>query len=107
GYGELNLSRVINRLKKEGPDQATLLQHLAQRKPQTNGQTKDIQGLKGMMYQYAKCCNPLPGESIIGIVTRSRGVMIHRDDCNNLQNANPERKMRVNWEGDQQSKHAV
>lgn len=110
GYGELNLSRILNRLKKEEPaqQQDTFLQSIAQRqaKPaQTSG--KDIQGLEGMMYQNAKCCNPLPGESIIGIVTRSRGVMIHRDDCNNLQSANPERRMYVNWEGEHQVKHSV
>jgi RelA/SpoT family (p)ppGpp synthetase len=111
GYGELNLSRITNRLKKDAaePDQATLLQHLSQRKPQqpSSSAGKDIQGLQGMMYQHAKCCNPLPGENIIGIVTRSRGVMIHRDDCNNLQNANPERKMYVSWEGEQDTKHSV
>jgi guanosine-3',5'-bis(diphosphate) 3'-pyrophosphohydrolase len=107
GYGELNLSRIINRLKKESSEQETELQQLSQRKTQSSGPSKDIQGLQGMMYQHAKCCNPLPGESIIGIVTRSRGVMIHRDDCNNLQHANPERKMRVSWEGEQQSKHSA
>lgn len=108
GYGEINLSRITNRLKKEAePEQNTLLQHLSQKKTQSTGPVKDIQGLQGMMYQHAKCCNPLPGENIIGIVTRSRGVMIHRDDCNNLQNANPERKMYVSWEGEQQTKHSV
>jgi guanosine-3',5'-bis(diphosphate) 3'-pyrophosphohydrolase len=60
-----------------------------------------------MMYQNAKCCNPLPGEGIIGIVTRSRGVMIHRDDCNNLSHANPNRRMHVRWEGQHQTKHSV
>jgi guanosine-3',5'-bis(diphosphate) 3'-pyrophosphohydrolase len=108
GYGELNLSRVTNRLKKDVAEpEPTLLQNLSQKKSHPATPTKDIQGLQGMMYQHAKCCNPLPGESIIGIVTRSRGVMIHRDDCINLQNANPERKMYVSWEGEQQTKHAV
>lgn len=111
GYGEINTSRITNRIKKEAEpvsdDPDTLLQHLAQRKIKPSGQGKDIQGLEGMMYQHAKCCNPLPGESIIGIVTRSRGVMIHRDDCNNLQQANPERRMNINWEGEQQTRHTV
>src|SRR5262249_46987248 len=61
----------------------------------------------GMMYQNAKCCNPLPGEPIIGVVTRSRGVMIHRDDCLNLDSSNPDRRMYVSWEGETRTKHSV
>jgi len=109
GYGELNLTRIVNRLKREPElDFDPMLHNFAARKerpPQRTGQ--DIQGLEGMMYQNAKCCNPLPGEPIIGVVTRSRGVMIHRDDCINLSHANPNRRMYVSWEGENQSKHSV
>jgi GTP diphosphokinase / guanosine-3',5'-bis(diphosphate) 3'-diphosphatase len=110
GYGEINLSRIVNRLKREEPesDFDPLLHNFAARKDRPSTRpSQDIQGLEGMMYQNAKCCNPLPGESIIGVVTRSRGVMIHRDDCVNLQHANPNRRMYVSWEGEQQSKHSV
>lgn len=110
GYGEINLTRVVNRLKQREPesDFDPLLHNFAARKDRTPARpTKDIQGLEGMMYQNAKCCNPLPGEPIIGVVTRSRGVMIHRDDCVNLQHANPNRRMYVSWEGEQHSKHSV
>ncbi len=109
GYGEVNLNRVTNRLKK-GPstDFDPMLHSFASRKERPlvkSGQ--DIQGLEGMMYQNAKCCNPLPGEGIIGVVTRSRGVMIHRDDCDNLAHSNPNRRMYVSWEGENQTKHSV
>lgn len=109
GYGELNLARITNRLRKETePDIDPLLHNFATRKePVVTRPGKDIQGLEGMMYQNAKCCNPLPGEPIIGIVTRSRGVMIHRDDCVNLTQANPNRRMYVSWEGENQAKHSV
>lgn len=109
GYGEINLSRITNRLKKE-PEQTfdPMLHNFATRKERPNVKAgKDIQGLEGMMYQNAKCCNPLPGEGIIGVVTRSRGVMIHRDDCINLDHANPNRRMYVSWEGENQTKHSV
>lgn len=110
GYGEINLSRITNRLKKEPEDDRDpLLHNFASRTKErtTPGSGKDIQGLEGMMYQNAKCCNPLPGEPIIGVVTRSRGVMIHRDDCVNLSHSNPNRRMYVSWEGEQASKHSV
>lgn len=110
GYGEINLTRISNRLKKEPePDFDPLLHNFATRRERPTGSKtgKDIHGLEGMMYQNAKCCNPLPGEGIIGVVTRSRGVMIHRDDCVNLQHANPNRRMYVSWEGENQARHAV
>lgn len=109
GYGEINHSRIINRLKKE-PELTfdPLLHNFATRKEKPNVKAgKDIQGLEGMMYQNAKCCNPLPGEGIIGVVTRSRGVMIHRDDCVNLDHSNPNRRMYVSWEGENQARHSV
>ncbi len=108
GYGEINLTRVINRLKKEAqPDYDPLLHSLANRPQRPKTENNDIQGLKGMVYQNAKCCNPLPGEAIIGVVTRSRGVMIHRDDCTNLGHANPERLMQVSWEGGGSGTHSI
>lgn len=110
GYGEINLARITNRLKKEPEEVETdpLLHTFASRKEHIQPKAgKDIQGLEGMMYQNAKCCNPLPGEPIIGIVTRSRGVMIHRDDCVNLGQSNPNRRMYVSWEGENQTKHSV
>jgi guanosine-3',5'-bis(diphosphate) 3'-pyrophosphohydrolase len=109
GYGEINVGRITGRLNKVvEPDFDPLLHTFATRKESATARPgKDIQGLEGMMYQNAKCCNPLPGEPIIGVVTRSRGVMIHRDDCINLLQANPNRRMYVSWEGENQSKHSV
>jgi (p)ppGpp synthase/HD superfamily hydrolase len=58
-----------------------------------------LKQLKGMPYNIAKCCMPVPGDSITGVVTRSRGVMIHRDDCINTLQANPNRIMNLTWDG--------
>lgn len=110
GYGELNLARVTNRLKRETQLQQDPLLHSVASRPVRKvspNERKDIQGLQGMMYQNAKCCEPLPGEAIMGVVTRSRGVMIHREDCTNLHSANVNRLMRVNWEGGAVSHHSV
>jgi GTP diphosphokinase / guanosine-3',5'-bis(diphosphate) 3'-diphosphatase len=105
GYGELNPPRILNRLKRD-QHHATLLEQnprLLQRpsyKP-NHARVKDspIEGLKGMLYSLAKCCSPVPGDQIVGVVTRSRGVMVHRDDCMNLSQVNPERQMMVSWDG--------
>lgn len=59
-----------------------------------------IQGMENLMVSFAKCCKPLPGDDIIGFVTRGRGMVIHRSDCENVRNAlvDPDRAIRVDWE---------
>jgi guanosine-3',5'-bis(diphosphate) 3'-pyrophosphohydrolase len=113
GYGELNTTKVINRLKRE--QQTVLMTERFKRfpapkepgTPGAGGGSSQVQGLRGMLYHLAKCCTPVPGDAIVGVVTRSRGVMIHRDDCINLSHVNPDRQMWVNWEGDQGKNHSV
>ncbi|HDL90038.1 MAG TPA: bifunctional (p)ppGpp synthetase/guanosine-3',5'-bis(diphosphate) 3'-pyrophosphohydrolase [Thermodesulforhabdus norvegica] len=55
-------------------------------------------GTGNIMTHFARCCNPLPGEPIIGYITRGRGVTIHRKSCKNIQNAEPERLIDVEWD---------
>ena len=65
---------------------------------------KDIIGLEGLMYSFAKCCSPIPGEPIVGVVTRSKGVSVHRIDCKTLENVEPERLMDIQWAGNNTNK---
>jgi len=50
-----------------------------------------------MLYHISKCCSPVPGEPIVGVVTRSRGVSVHREECKSLTTVDPERIMEINW----------
>ena len=50
-----------------------------------------------MLYSFAKCCSPVPGEHIVGVVTRGKGVSIHRIDCPSLDTIPEERLMKINW----------
>ena len=108
GYGELTMARVVNRLKIseaakkiENNPELLIASHTVSPESERSRKTKpdNIQGLEGMLYSIAKCCNPLLGEDIVGVVTRSRGVMVHRDDCQNLSHTNPERLLAIHWGG--------
>ena len=59
-----------------------------------------IQGVDNMMVRFSQCCQPIPGDEILGYVTRGRGVSIHRADCPNILNLTnePERKIEVRWD---------
>jgi GTP pyrophosphokinase len=59
-----------------------------------------IQGADGLMVRYAQCCQPVPGDPVVGYVTRGRGVSIHRGDCPNLLMLvhEPERRLEIDWQ---------
>ena len=57
-----------------------------------------IQGLDSLMVRYARCCEPIPGDQVIGVVTRGRGVSVHRMGCSNLADVEEERQIEVTWD---------
>ena len=97
GYGETTLNKITNRLKKpekkEIPE--TTFQHRSKKASE-----KDIIGLEGLLYSFARCCSPIPGEPIVGVVTRSKGVSIHRLDCKTLNEVPAERLLDIRWAND-------
>ena len=68
-----------------------------------------VKGHGDMLAYLAKCCNPLPGEEIVGYITRGRGVSVHSVDCPNVKNLlyNPEREIEVEWDRERKSLYQV
>lgn len=110
GYGGVTthgiMAKLIEAYKKElrsttPPDVSKLLAKL---KPHNNtskaGHGILVEGESGLMVRLAKCCNPLPGDAIIGYITRGRGVSVHRADCTNIlvQPEEYERMIEVGWD---------
>ena len=98
GYGETTLHKVLNKIKKPSAEEnkeELIEQKIAKR--ERRDKKDDIVGLEGMLWNLAKCCSPIPGEPIVGVVTRSKGVTVHRLDCKSLFDIEPERMMDVHW----------
>lgn len=94
GYGETTVNKIINKLRP--PEKSTEPKLKQEHK---YSKKKDIEGLEGMLYSFARCCSPIPGEPIVGVVTRSKGVTIHRLDCKTLNDIEPERLLDIKWSG--------
>lgn len=114
GYGEVTLNLVLNRWREivkaqqpatNEPDITTHLPttakaaaFLREATPITS-RTSDspIVGVEGLLYHLAGCCTPIPGEAIIGVVTRGKGISIHRQGCHNLEKVECDRLVPVSW----------
>lgn len=97
GYGETTINKIIsiiNKFKKAESEDGSIIKTSA-KKSDKKGDT--IIGLEGLLYNISKCCMPIPGEPIIGVITRSRGVSVHRIDCQCLDGVDPERLMKISW----------
>ena len=120
GYGGVALSRVIakvkdevSRLKAAEAKEAKLAAALAAKPRKSVGDTGVIvEGLDNCMVKFAKCCMPVPGDPIIGFITRGYGVSIHRQDCANAKTTarNPDedgRWIRTEWAEGEKHQYAT
>jgi len=97
GTGELPIGRLIKQFSQV-EEIKDILEANAPAAPATSTDVVEVVGLKGMLSSMAKCCNPMPGDQIIGFITRGRGATIHRQDCPNiLQTKDRERLLKVGW----------
>jgi GTP pyrophosphokinase len=107
GYGKISANQVIGRLKPklgiEEEKPAGLVGKMVsriKRKKSTRG--IKVKGLDDILVRFANCCHPLPGEHVVGFITRGRGVTIHKHNCRHIIDADPERLVEIMWEPSEQ-----
>ncbi|HZJ76106.1 MAG TPA: ACT domain-containing protein [Oscillospiraceae bacterium] len=110
GYGGITLTQVMPRIKEVARKKAVrdnvekskghTPRETDKKKKKGPGQGVRVKGIGNIMVRFAKCCNPVPGDDIMGYVTKGRGVSIHRKDCLNLANTKDakERWVEVEWD---------
>jgi len=114
GYGKVTANQIIGKiLPQERLEQ--------QKEEQEEGRLKSlfkkitrgprdallIKGIDNVMVRYAGCCNPLPGDRVVGFITRGRGVTIHAADCSNAMDDDPNRKVEVAWDSTKEYSYPV
>ena len=120
GHGGLKEGQIVNKLhelyeedhKKQLSDEE-VLKEIAEHRPHMHSKGQGsivVKGIQDVAVRFSKCCNPVPGDEIVGFVTRGRGVSIHRADCVNVVNLDEENMARVieaSWvDGAQDKKEA-
>ena len=114
GYGKVTANQIIGKIlpqeileqQKEEQEEGRLKRLV---KKITRG-PKDallIKGIDNVMVRYAGCCNPLPGDKVVGFITRGRGVTIHAADCQNAMDDDPHRKVEVEWDSTKEYSYPV
>jgi guanosine-3',5'-bis(diphosphate) 3'-pyrophosphohydrolase len=104
GRGDVGPTAVLKQLfpdhdpSEVAKRQPTTLEKLAERL-RISGRGVRIQGMDNLMVRYSRCCQPVPGDDVVGYVTRGRGVSIHRVDCPNVLSLSrdPERRVDIEW----------
>ena len=120
GHGGLKEGQIVNKLhelyeedhKKQLSDEE-VLKEIAEHRPHMHSKGQGsivVKGIQDVAVRFSKCCNPVPGDEIVGFVTRGRGVSIHRADCVNVVNLDEENMARIieaSWvDGAQDKKEA-
>ncbi|MCJ7705546.1 MAG: bifunctional (p)ppGpp synthetase/guanosine-3',5'-bis(diphosphate) 3'-pyrophosphohydrolase [Desulfobacterales bacterium] len=105
GYGKVTANQIIGkllppeRLEQKEEQEESRLKSLLHKITRTG--PKDallIKGIDNVMVRYAGCCNPVPGDRVVGFITRGRGVSIHTVDCQSVVDEDPNRKVEVEWD---------
>ncbi len=92
GFGGLPVAKVITRIKEENrkteKPEVDEITEISETKPRSNKNSNGIvvRGIENCLVRFSRCCNPVPGDEIVGYITRGRGVSVHRKDCINVRN---------------------
>ncbi len=115
GYGKIAASTVVRSLRpdwkanevRDAPPKTRKLRDLFRREPRPSSTGIRVDGQADVLVRFGRCCSPLPGDEVIGFVTRGRGVTVHRKDCRVTFELDPERRMEVEWDTDANVSHRI
>jgi len=103
GLGRVSAKQVLGRLRpkvvdeKEDKSEGIVAKVVDLLKRRREPLGIEVTGISDMLVRYAQCCHPIPGDRVIGFITRGRGVSVHRENCPAIIDSAPERLVPVNW----------
>jgi guanosine-3',5'-bis(diphosphate) 3'-pyrophosphohydrolase len=115
-YGKINAVDIVRKLRGEEPvaepepepeAAAERLRRLFRRSAKTSTTGIRVSGQSDVLVRFGQCCAPLPGDDVVGFVTRGRGVTVHMIDCAKVFSLDPDRRIDVDWEPDTVMPHRI
>lgn len=100
GYGKITPLQIVRKFaqKPDAEPEPSLVSRIVEREDRKKVRTGVVvKGVDDILIRYGKCCQPVPGDSITGYITRGHGVTVHRTSCINALKMNPERQIEVEW----------
>jgi GTP pyrophosphokinase len=112
GYGKVPLGQVVSRvvpgdkLRPEAEDKGAAAPQAGPVRKKPSSAIK-LQGIGDIMVRFAKCCNPLPGDPVVGFITRGRGITVHQADCPSVLESDRDRQVEVEWDVKKKAPHTA
>ena len=103
GYGKLSCSQLVGKLipeeklEEHKERKETRVSKVIDKLTRKSSSAIQISGVEDVMVRFGKCCNPVPGDDIVGFITRGRGVTVHTADCTLALESDPDRRIEVTW----------
>jgi GTP pyrophosphokinase len=108
GFGRLSITQVIHNIEPDIQKETTEAQKPRQpSKKRLEGSSIVVKGVDDLLVRYARCCRPIPGDDIVGFITRGRGITVHRRLCSYISAEDPGRLVPVEWEKDTNELHEI
>lgn len=99
GYGKISVANLLNKRFKDSKEEHVVTQTRGKAGKATAQKGVLISGLDDILVSFGRCCSPLPGEEIVGFITRGRGVTVHRKSCSRVFDMDPQRRIAADWKG--------
>ncbi len=110
GFGKVTPQQVVQKITgKQAEDKKVALPTRPRRQRKGDGKGVKVRGIDDVLVRFSRCCNPVPGDDIVGYITRGRGVSVHRTDCPNIGDltSDKERQIDVWWDTEEDESYSV
>lgn len=106
GYGLYTALQVLGKVIPE-PEKVSRISKIISSIKKSRDDAVKIKGIDGLVVRFARCCNPIPGDTILGFISRGRGLTVHLADCPNVHAYDDQRKIEVSWQDNKEYAYPV
>ena len=105
GFGRISVHQVMHKIVPEAITRPMPKRTTSKKKVEPTGVR--VKGVENLLIRFAKCCRPLPGDDVVGFITRGRGITVHRSNCPYVSASDPQRLVPVEWDTEATEEHEV